>query len=75
MGFALRQMGRNPGFAAVVVLTLGLAIGANSAVFSVVNGVLLRPLPFEEPERLVSLWTRYLPSSGLDIPQFALSPP
>lgn len=75
VGFALRQIRRNPGFAAVVVLTLGLALGANSAVFSVVNGVLLRPLPFEEPEGLVSLWTRYVPSSGLDIPQFPLSPP
>ncbi|HZD03964.1 MAG TPA: ABC transporter permease, partial [Longimicrobiales bacterium] len=75
VGFALRQVRRSPGFAAVVVATLGVVIGADSAVFSAVNGVLLRPLPFHRPDELVSLWTRYLPSSGVDIPQFPLSPP
>jgi predicted permease len=49
----LRLARRSPGFAAVVILTLGIGIGANAAVFSVVDGVLLRPLPFAEPERLV----------------------
>lgn len=51
--YGVRTLGRNPGFAAVAVLTLALGIGANTAVFTVVNGVLLRPMPFPEPERLV----------------------
>src|SRR3954454_3365969 len=54
-GYGLRGLGRNPGFAAVVILTLGLGIGANTAIFSVVHGVLMRPLPYKAPERLVIL--------------------
>jgi putative ABC transport system permease protein len=54
--YGLRGLLRNRGFAVVAVLTLGLGIGANTAVFSVINAVFLRPLPFHEPERLVVVW-------------------
>src|SRR5205823_14415381 len=70
--FAFRQLLKNPGFTAVAVLTLALGIGANTALFSVVNGVLLRPLPFREQERLVTLWESS-PAQGVD--QQAVSPP
>lgn len=73
--YAVRSLGKRPGFTAAVVATLAIGIGANAAVFTVLNSVLLRPLPYEEPDALVSLWTRYLPSSGLDIPRFPLSAP
>jgi len=53
--YAIRMLGRNPGFAAVVILILAVGIGANTAMFSIVDGVLLRPLAFREPQNLVAV--------------------
>ena len=57
IGYGVRQLRRAPAFAAVAILTLGLGIGANTAIFSLVNGVLLRPLAFPEPDRLFALYS------------------
>jgi hypothetical protein len=54
--YGLRQLGRNPGFTAVAVITLALGIGANTAVFSLLDAVLLRPLPYSHPNRLFQLF-------------------
>ena len=54
--YALRTLARNPGFAFVSVLALALGIGANTAIFTVVNSVLLQPLPYTHPEQIVHLW-------------------
>jgi len=56
VAFAARNLRRNPGFAATAITTLGLAIGANTAVFSVVNALLVRPLPYAAPQQLVTTW-------------------
>ncbi len=63
---ALRAFARNPGFALAAILSLALGIGANTAIFSVANALLLRPLPYKDADRLVILWNR---SPGLDILQ------
>jgi hypothetical protein len=64
--YAFRQLRRNPGFTFTVLLTLSFAIGANTAVFSMVNALLLRPLPYSEPERLASLMRNYTLSGRFD---------
>src|SRR5262245_50762168 len=70
--FAARLLVRSPGFSLLIVLTLALGIGANAAIFSVVNGVLLSPLPYRQPDRLMSIYSQF---PGLGFDRFWVSPP
>ena len=69
--YALRALTSSAGLTLVIVASLAIGIGANTAIFSVVNALLLKPLPYPEPERLVVLWLR---SPGINIPQDWPSP-
>jgi hypothetical protein len=66
-----RRLARTPMFTFITLLTLAIGIGANSAIFSVINGVLLKPLPFDQPDRLVGIWHT---APGLGFKQLNASP-
>jgi putative ABC transport system permease protein len=71
--YALRMMLKSPGLTAVLVITLALGIGASTTIFSVVNSVVLRPLPYEQPERLARVYTEF--NGKLSLKRFWMSPP
>src|ERR1700741_134857 len=62
--FAFRMLMKAPVFAVISILTLALGIGANSAIFSVIDTILLRPLPFKNPDEIVMVWGRYANDAG-----------
>lgn len=70
--YGIRMLVKHPGFTLIAVLTLALGIGANTAIFSVVNGVLLRPLPYKDPERLVRVYSEF---PTMNLRKFWISPP
>src|SRR4051812_19942214 len=67
----VRRLGRAPLFTSVTVATLAIAIGANTAIFSVLDGVLLKPLPYPQPEELVGLWHT---APGVNLPDLNSAP-
>ena len=68
--YSLRTLVKRPAVPIVIVLTLAIGIGANSAIFSVVHAVLLRPLPLPEPDRVVLTWVTF-PAQGFDMGYFS----
>src|SRR5262245_32689714 len=73
--YSLRVLARAPGFSLTAVATLALGIGAATAMFTIVNSVLLQPLPFKDADRVAAVYTRHDPESGYNFPQFSLSGP
>src|SRR4051812_13116274 len=71
--YALRMMVKTPGLTAVLVITLALGIGASTTIFSVVNSVVLRPLPYKDPDQLVRVYTEFL--GKMQLRRFWVSPP
>lgn len=71
LGFGLRMLRKSPGFAAIAILTLALGIGASTTIFSLINAVLIRPLPYPHPDRLVYLWS---PNPRFQVPLEYLTP-
>src|SRR5436305_15209283 len=73
LSHAFRHLIKSPGFAIVAIIVMALGIGANTAIFSLVHGVLLQALPFEESDRLVQLWHTPPQASFPGVPRFSLS--
>jgi putative ABC transport system permease protein len=71
----IRGLVKAPTFTVVAALTLAIGIGATTAIFSVVSGVLLQPLPYDEPDDLVAIYTYFSPESGMDFPKYAVGSP
>src|SRR5215472_439337 len=68
--YIFRRLAHAPGFTAVAVLTLAIGVGANTAIFSVLNGILLKPLPFDHPDELVGIWHT---AAALNIPELNMA--